>query len=72
MLDLCREHGIADWDLACAYEAMARSSAVAGDTAQAREYTELALAACGEVDDDEDRQQVLADLESIPNQDRFW
>ena len=71
-LALCREHGIADWDLAFAYEALARASAVAGDPLHAREYTELALAACEEVDDDEDRQLVLADLESIPNQDRFW
>lgn len=71
-LDLCREHGIGDWDLAFAYEALARGHAVAGDLPLAREFTEQALAACEDVTEDENRELVLSDLESIPGQPRFW
>jgi tetratricopeptide (TPR) repeat protein len=65
-LDLCRAHDIADFDLAFAYEALARGSAVAGDLAQARAWTEQALAAAADIADDEDRELLLADLKTIP------
>lgn len=71
-LDICQENGIADWDLAFAYEALARGHAVAGDAAQARACTEQALAAAEDIAEDADRELVLSDLESIPNQPRFW
>lgn len=72
VLELCREHGIGDWDLAFAYEAIARAHAIAGDAALAREFTEQAIAAAADIADDEDRELVLSDLESIPGQPRFW
>lgn len=71
-LDICVENGIGDWDLAFAYEALARGHAVAGDAAQARALTEQALAAAEDIGEDEERELVLSDLESIPNQTRFW
>jgi tetratricopeptide (TPR) repeat protein len=71
-LDLCRENGIGDWDLAFAYEALARGHAVAGDVEQARAYTEQALAAAEDINEDDERELVLGDLESIPGQSRFW
>lgn len=71
-LDICVENGIADWDLAFAYEALARGYAVAGDAAQARSFTEQALAAAEDITTDEDRELVLSDLETIPGQPRFW
>jgi DNA-binding transcriptional MerR regulator len=71
-LEICRENGIADWDLAFAYEALARGHAVAGDAEQARAYTEQALAAAEDIATDEDRELLLSDLESIPGQPRFW
>jgi len=71
-LEICREHGIADWDLAYAYESLARAHAVAGDAAQARTWTEQALAAADEIAEDDDRELLLSDLESIPGQPRFW
>jgi hypothetical protein len=53
--------------------AAARASAVSGDAAQARHnYTDQALAAAENVADDGDRALVLADLESIPGQPRYW
>ena len=72
VLDICQANAIGDWDLAFAYEALARASAVAGDQQQARAWTEQALAAAEDITEDEERQLVLADLESIPGQPRFW
>jgi len=72
VLDLCQENGIGDFDLAFAYEALARAHAVAGDAARARDYTDQALAAAEDIADDEDRDLVLADLETVPGQPRYW
>jgi DNA-binding transcriptional MerR regulator len=71
-LDICRENGIGDWDVAVAYEALARSAAVAGNAELARGYTEQALLAAEDIVDPEDRAVVLDDLETIPGQPRFW
>lgn len=71
-LELCEEYGIGDFDLAFAYEALARADAVARDWEQARIWTEKALAAARAVTDPQDRDLVLADLETIPGQPRFW
>jgi hypothetical protein len=71
-LELCQANGLGDWDLAFAYEALARASAVAGDKEQARSWTEQALAAAEDIAEDEDRELLLTDLETIPGQDRFW
>ena len=72
VLDLCTENGIGDFDLAFAYEALARGHAVAGDAERARAYTEQALAAAEAITQDDDRELLLGDLESIPGQVRFW
>jgi DNA-binding transcriptional MerR regulator len=71
-LEICRAHGIGDWDLAYAYESLARAHAVAGDKDQARAWTEQALAAADDVADADDRELLLSDLESVPGQPRFW
>ncbi|MFI6316589.1 MerR family transcriptional regulator [Nonomuraea sp. NPDC050556] len=71
-LEICRAHGIGDWDLAFAYESLARAHAVAGDKEQARAWTEQALSAAEDIAQDEDRELLLTDLESIPAQPRFW
>ncbi|WP_084724631.1 MerR family transcriptional regulator [Streptacidiphilus melanogenes] len=65
-LDICRENGIGDWDLAFAFEALARAAAVEGDKDQARAWAEQALAAADDIAEAEDRELVLSDLESIP------
>jgi tetratricopeptide (TPR) repeat protein len=72
VLDLCQENGIGDWDLAFAYEALARAHAVAGDAAGAREHTDQALDAAEDIAEDEDRDLLLADLETIPGQPPYW
>jgi len=72
VLDICKEHGIGDWDLAFAYEALARAYAVAGDVERARELTDQALAAVEDIAEQDDRDLVIADLETIPGQPRYW
>jgi len=72
VLDLCQEHGIGDFDLAFAYEALARAHAVAGHSGRAKDYTDQALAAAEDIADSDDRDLVRADLESIPGQPRYW
>lgn len=72
VLDICTEHGIADFDLAFAYEALARGHAIAGDAERARAYTEQALAAAEDITEEDDRELLLTDLETTPGQHRFW
>lgn len=71
-LELCERNGIGDFDLAFAYEELARAHSLAGDGEQAHHMTGLALAACEHIADPEDKQIVLADLETIPGIPHFW
>lgn len=71
-LDICQENEMGDFDLAFAYEAIARGHAISGDGEQARAYTEQSLAAAEDIKEDEDRDLLLTDLETIPGQTRFW
>jgi tetratricopeptide (TPR) repeat protein len=64
-LQICEQNEVADWDIAAAYEALARSYAVAGDRAEAARHVELGRQACAQVADEEDRQVVLADLDTV-------
>ncbi len=72
VLDICEENDIGDFDLAYAYEALARAHAVAGHPEEARRYTDSALSAAGNITDDDDRDLLIADLEIIPGQPRYW
>ena len=65
-LDICREHAIGDFDVAYAYEALARASAVAGRAAEAARYVGLGRAAGERIADQEDREQFLKDLAAVP------
>ena len=58
-LALCEEHGLRDWDLAFAYEALARASE--GD--DVARYVELARSV--EIEDLDDREQLEKDLATI-------
>lgn len=68
VLDLCQENHIGDFDLAFAYEALARGHAIAGDTEQARAYAERARAAAADIAAEDDRELLLSDLATIPGQ----
>ncbi len=64
-LALCEEHGLGDWDIAAAFEAMARASLVAEDAAAARDWLARARDACAAIADDEDRRVIEADLATL-------
>jgi hypothetical protein len=68
LLDLCQENGVGDFDLAFAYEALARGHAIAGDARQARAFTRQALAAAEGITEEDDRDLLLSDLQTIPGQ----
>ncbi|MCC7372838.1 MAG: hypothetical protein IT306_30780 [Chloroflexi bacterium] len=65
-LELCQQNGIGDFDLAFAYEAMARAHATAGQHEATNSYLQLARQAGRQIARQEDRDVFLADLASIP------
>jgi hypothetical protein len=67
-LEICEAHGIGDFDLAFAYEALARASAVAGQGDEAARYAELARQAGEEIAEADDREIFFADLATVPGQ----
>ena len=54
------------WDLAAAYEAMARASFTAGDFASGALWKAKAVAALAEVADADDREPIAQDLATLP------
>ena len=66
VLEICEEHGIGDWDLAFAHEALARAHAVAGDRGAAEEALASGPRAAEDIADPEDRELLDADLKTIP------
>jgi hypothetical protein len=64
-LDHCTEHGIGDWDLAFAWEALARASRVAGDAMTFDESVARARDAGAQIADAEDREHFERALAEI-------
>lgn len=64
-LELCKLHGIGDFDLAFAYEAMARAHAVAEQPDAVNSYLQLARQAGRQIAEQDDRDVFLADLATI-------
>lgn len=64
-LDICLEYGIGDFDLAFAYEALARAAAVGLQASEHAKYLALAQQAAEHIADPEDKKLVLHDLETI-------
>jgi hypothetical protein len=65
-LELCQEHGIGGFDLAYAFEALARAHAVGGDAGTAADYAERGSEAAEHVVPKGDRELVLSDLATLP------
>ena len=55
-----------DWDLAAAYEGLARAESVAGDTEETARWRSLAVEALGSITDPADREIIEGDLATIP------
>jgi hypothetical protein len=64
-LEWCEHGGLGDWDLAYAYEALARASGVAGDGGAAAEWKAKARAAGDEIADAEDREHFDEDFATL-------
>jgi hypothetical protein len=62
-LDICDTHGLGDWDLAYAYEAVARAYMTAGALPEAEAYKKLASEV--PVDEEGDREQLAKDLATL-------
>ena len=61
-LELCESHGIGDFDLAYAYEGLARASLVAGQRQAVDQYLDMARDAAGNISEKDDREMFLRDL----------
>jgi hypothetical protein len=65
-LEICNEHGIGDFDLAYAHEALARAHALAGDRDRALASRRAAERAADQIADADDRELLDRDLGSLP------
>jgi hypothetical protein len=64
-LEICKENNIGDFDIAFAYEAMARAYAVLGKKADCDRHIELAEKAGEQIKKKEDRDYFLSELQTI-------
>jgi hypothetical protein len=64
-LELCRQNDIGDFDLAYAYEALARAHRVAGDHQASGRFAELAREAGERIAEADDREQFQRDLATL-------
>ena len=64
-LEICDANGVEAFDLAYAYEAIARAHAVAGDRADALRSAAQARAAAERIDDEDDRNLLLGDVAEV-------
>jgi hypothetical protein len=65
-LELCEAHGIGDWDLAFAHEALARAYGIARQFEEAGRHEALARELGAEITDEQDREHLFEALESLP------
>ena len=64
-LEICSQHGIGDWDIAYAYEALARAYKTAHQATEARKYKKLARAAGDMITEVEDREHFDEDFATL-------
>jgi ribosomal-protein-alanine N-acetyltransferase len=65
-LDICQANEIGDFDIAFAYEAMARASAIAGQRGDCEKYTDLAKQAGDRIEDKDNRNYFFSELATVP------
>jgi hypothetical protein len=65
-VDINEANGIADWDIASAYEAMARANLAAGDMDQVAIWKAKSTAALDGITDKDDRDVIEGDLATLP------
>ena len=65
-LEICQENEIGDFDLAYAYEALARAYAVAGQMDESRQFLELARQAGEKIAEEDDKNLFISDITTVP------
>ena len=65
-LEINEAAGSADWDIASAYEAMARASMVAGDLEGVTAWKAKAVSALDDITDPDDREIIEGDIATLP------
>lgn len=63
--EICQENGIGDFDLAFAYEALARAASVAGDKQSVDKYLALAKGAGEKIAEQDDKEYFFSQLGSV-------
>jgi hypothetical protein len=64
-LEICQANDIGDFDIAFAYEAMARAYATAGKSAECERYMELAKGAGDQIQEEDNKNYFLSELNAI-------
>ena len=64
-LAICTENEIGDFDIAFAYEALARAYAVAGDVEKGKEYIQLGERAGEQIEDKDNRVYFFSELRGV-------
>ena len=64
-LEICEQHNIGDFDLAYAYEALARAYMMDSKFIEYNYYLRLAHQASDQIAEEEDKAHLLKDLETI-------
>jgi hypothetical protein len=64
-LEHCTENEVGDWDLAAAYEAVARAQKLLGNDAEFRRNLELGRDALAQIAEAEDREHIEEDLDAL-------
>ncbi len=64
-LEICEANGISDFDLAFAYEALARAYAAAGDSEKSQHFVQLAKGAGEAIKDEDNREYFLGELRTV-------
>lgn len=62
----CLDNEIGDFDLAFAYESLARASAIRGDESRLAHFKELAVEAGNAIAQDDDRDYFFSELKTLP------
>jgi hypothetical protein len=64
-LEICKENNVEDWDIAYAYESLARAHKTAGHNADARKFKKLARTAGNQISEAEDREHFDEDYATL-------
>ncbi|MFW9786774.1 MAG: hypothetical protein ACFFE1_03820 [Candidatus Thorarchaeota archaeon] len=64
-LDICKENEIGDWDLAFAYEAMARAHSIAKNKEETNKFLQLGKEAGERIKKKEDKEYFMSEIKTI-------